>query len=676
MEHQSARPGAAAPHSRPRPQRLNPSPLRAVRGPSARRARVAGLVAAVVAVLTGPAVLFTPPADAAACAGQVRYALSTNTIYVTSGTVSLSDIRSLCPSAPLTQVAPATHTWELSADLVVQNGATLNLHGTSAGGDVGTLRLRSLSDNLATHVSAITAQYGTIDINDADITSWDDAAGAPDTDPSLPSGAPAGSRARAFIRAISYLDTDGTPRESRMDIKGSDIGYLGWHDAESYGVSYKGRGCDATHLATCAALNVYGSETYSRFHHNFMGTYTFDAYGMTFSHNEYDRNVMYGLDPHDDSDYLTITYNHSHDNGDHGIICSQRCDHLLIAYNESDHNGIPPYVPTGDDDPSDNQVHGIMLHRGVTDSKVRGNYVHDNPNGAGIAVFDSSNDTIVNNTVAKSEYGLRYSVGTTNITTTGNTVSDSSQYAVFTYQGSDIPAYANSTGRPTSLMFTGNTFTTTGSNAVKLNQADGVVFSGNTFSGTFGSSVLTQWSTGTVFSGSTAPVSLGYSVKGDPATPGSMTFKDIAQATKAQADSVSSVTFTSSTGTVYQVSGYPAVTTSLTPSGAGTATLTAALAGTGAVIVTPQPLAVVPASGTATARVPSGSGGYEALVTPSAAGTDLAFTATGLVPGARYALTAGGTTVATGTAPASGTLTLHTAPSTVAETAYRVLGTG
>ncbi|WP_329316885.1 right-handed parallel beta-helix repeat-containing protein [Streptomyces sp. NBC_01262] len=612
------------------------------------------------------------PAAAVACSGQVRYASSSNTIYVTSGTVSLSTIASLCPSAPLTLVDAATHLWELRADLIIQNGATLSLHGTSvSGGDVDTLRLRSLSDNAVTHVSAITAQYGTIDINGVHITSWDDAAGAPDTDPMLPDTASSTDRARAFIRALSYLDTDGTPRESRMDITDSDIGYLGWHGAEAYGVSYKGRGCDSTHLSVCAALNVYGSETDSRFHDNFMGTYTFDAYGMTFDNNEYDHNVMYGLDPHDDSDYLTITHNHSHDNGDHGIICSQRCDHLEIAYNEVDHNGIPPYVPPGDDDASDNQVHGIMIHRGVTDSVIEYNNIHDQPNGAGIAVFDSSNDIIRNNTVSGAEYGLRYSVGSSNITTSANTVTNSSQYAVFTYQGTDIPAYTNSTGRPTGLTFTGNTFTGSGSNAVKLNQSDGTVFTGNTFSGTFGSGVLTQYTTGTLLSGNTAPTSLGYSVKGDSTTPGSITFKDATAPTQVTVDSVSSAAFTSTVGTVYKVAGYPSVGTALT-TGGSTSTLTLARVGSGQVTVTPLPLAVKPGSGTATARVPSGADSYETAVTAGTAGSDLAFTASGLTPGATYTLTADGTTVTSGTANASGALTLHATAASTSEVDYRL----
>jgi parallel beta-helix repeat protein len=312
-----------------------------------------------------------------------------------------------------------------------------------------------------------------------------------------------------------------------------------------------------------------------------------------------------------------------------------------------------------------------MIHRGVTDTVIENNYIHDQPNGAGIAVFDSSNDTIRNNTITGAEYGLRYSVGSKDITTSGNTVANSSQYAVFTYQGSDIPAYTNSTGRPTNLTFTGNTFSGSDSNAVKLNQSDGTMFTGNTLTGTFASGVLTQNTTGTVFSGNTTPSSLAYSVKGDTTTPGTITFKDAAAPVKVTVDSASSAAFTSAAGTIYKVGNYLAVPTALTPAGS-TATLTPASVGSSAVTVTPLPLSVVPGSGTATAQVPSGAGSYETAVTANTAGIDLAFKASGLTSGTAYKLTAGGTTVATGTAASNGTLTLHAISTGTTEVNYRI----
>ncbi|MFI7613804.1 right-handed parallel beta-helix repeat-containing protein [Nonomuraea terrae] len=216
--------------------------------------------------------------------------------------------------------------------------------------------------------------------------------------------------------------------------------------------------------------------------------------------NEYDHNISYGLDPHDDSDHLTITGNSFHDNGNHGLICSKGCDHLLIAGNHSYRNGIPPYIPEGDEDPTDNQVHGIMLHRGVTDTIVEDNVVDDHPNGAGIAIFDSVGNVVRNNEITGAEYGLRYSVGTRDTATTGNVVTDSAKYAVFTYQGSDLPVHTGTSGRPANLLFSGNTFDGADSNIVKVNDADGVRFTGNVFTGSTGA-VRMQNSTDTAYAG-------------------------------------------------------------------------------------------------------------------------------------------------------------------------------
>ena len=121
---------------------------------------------------------------------------------------------------------------------------------------------------------------------------------------------------------------------------------------------------------------------------------------MKFTKNKYTHNYYYGLDPHDDSDFLTITGNEFSGTATHGLICSERCDHLTITNNTSKDNARAGV-----------QVHGIMLHRGVTDSLVEGNTVTNN-RGGGVVVFDSVGNTIRNNTVAGNDYGLRFSVGT------------------------------------------------------------------------------------------------------------------------------------------------------------------------------------------------------------------------------------------------------------------------
>ena len=224
-----------------------------------------------------------------------------------------------------------------------------------------------------------------------------------------------------------------------MNIVDSDLGYLGYNGAEAYGVAYKARGCGIDTPNVCAVLNVRGKQTGSRFHDNFMGTYTWGAQDMLFDRNTYTKNKSYGLDPHDDSDYLTITNNVFSENNNHGLICSQRCDHLTIRGNKALNNGHTPYVGPGDDDPSDNQVHGIMLHRGITDTVVENNEVRGQINGGGIVVFDSVGNTVRNNTIAGNKYGLRFSVGTRDLVVADNTITESRHQRAVDLQGHRLP---------------------------------------------------------------------------------------------------------------------------------------------------------------------------------------------------------------------------------------------
>jgi hypothetical protein len=70
----------------------------------------------------------------------------------------------------------------------------------------------------------------------------------------------------------------------------------------------------------------------------------------------------------------------------------------VITDNESDHNGMPLYLLPGVTGTS-KVVQRIMIHQDVTSAVIQGNNVHDQPNGAGIAVFDSRNSVIRSNVV-------------------------------------------------------------------------------------------------------------------------------------------------------------------------------------------------------------------------------------------------------------------------------------
>lgn len=433
----------------------------------------AGLVAATLAVAGGITFLGASAASATSCSTPVlKYASSNNTISLLSGVSTFDSMVAACPGIPLAQTSPGV--WNLNANLTLLNGSELDLKGSARGGDVNTLRMESNADNAPTDVVALIANYGTIHIDGVTITSWDTVSGVPDTDPYLPAGAPAGSRARAYIRASSFLDASNVARESTMTFNKADVSNLGWYNAESYGVSYKGEGCDSAHLSVCASLHVYGSQTYSHFHSLWMGTYTFDSLNMSFLHNTYDHNIMYGLDQHDDSDNEVVSYNHFAWNGDHGYICSQRCTGLKITHNESDHNGVNPYTgPTPSGDTSNGtQFHGFMLHRGSDNDLIQLNNAHDNT-GAGIAIFDSTGDKLASNTLTNNLYGLRYSVGSTTVNANGNTISGSTGADVYTFVGTDTPSYSNPSGRVLNAYFKGNSF----AGALKFTGEDGAKFS-------------------------------------------------------------------------------------------------------------------------------------------------------------------------------------------------------
>ncbi len=205
-----------------------------------------------------------------------RWSETSYRIYVTGpGSATLSDVKAGMPNAKLTQVTPGV--WHLRANLVMEHGARLVLHGTKIGGDVNELRLQSNNTGEPNAFISLTADWGSIDIRSTSITSWDDAVNGPDTE--------SGALRRAFVRVRSSLAPDGvTPRESRMDIIDSDVGYLGSHDAEAYGLTWKVIESPVSNYGALTNLynlvNVYGDIIHSRVHHNYFGHYSFGSFGQ------------------------------------------------------------------------------------------------------------------------------------------------------------------------------------------------------------------------------------------------------------------------------------------------------------------------------------------------------------------------------------------------------------
>ena len=399
------------------------------------------------ALVAGLWTLGTLPASAAIdCVTGLRWSSSSNTLYISGGAVcSPSELSARYPLL-VVNVGPGIYLVKVNLKLI--DGSGLYVAGSAAGGSTDELRLLSDNTGAANSFVNITADYGTVTLKNTKLTSWDEAVAGPDTNYST----------RAFVRVRSR-EVNGVVQTSRMDIADSDIGYLGYNASESYGLVWKVLG-----TGVFDRVDVFGDITNSHLHNNYFGAYMFGAYGMQITGNEFDHNVKYGLDPHDDSDYLTISNNKSHHNGDHGIICSQRCNNLLISGNQS----------------YNNVGHGIMLHR-VSDNNIIENNIITNNSDAGIALFESNNNLIRGNYLEGNRNSLRLSVGSSDNQFVNNTVVSSTQYGVYTYKGSDTPIRPGNDGINRRNIWTGNIISHSVSNIMKLGATDQDQFTGNDF---------------------------------------------------------------------------------------------------------------------------------------------------------------------------------------------------
>ena len=550
-----------------------------------------------------------------------RWSSSTNTIYAAGpGSFTLTDIKAQLPSASLQLVAPAAHTWLLGSNLKIEQGAELLLHGSSIGGDVDELRMRSNNSSASTSTVWMNADWGTIDIRNTKVTSWDEAANSPDTEYA--------TYKRAYIRVRSSLGADGvTAYESRMDIVDSDVGYLGYDGAEAYGLAWKVAGSQP---GLYDKVDVLGDVTNSRIHNNYFGVYTFGGFEMHFLNNEVDHNVKYGLDYHDDSDYLVVEGNWSHHNGNHGIIASQRCDHAIISNNVSE----------------DNTGHGIMLHRSSDDAVVENNQVRRNSD-TGIAVMDSYRNTIRGNTVESNRYGIRLSVGSADNLVDGNDVASSTSYGLYFYKGSDAPISGD--GHPKRNTFTNNLVHGGAGQGIYLTDADYNTFANNQF---FANSTTLQLSrgVGNRFTGNAIPADVVLSTTGSSSV-AATTYISNQSGIRVKVDSYSSTIFEDTSGRVFNP-GVPGLSTTVTPSGSSL-TLTKANIGSTTVTVNLSGLQATTDSGTASVQYVSGT---QWKTTASSATQALTYTVGGLTANTTYTVKKDNKVLGTFTTDANGVL--------------------
>ena len=205
--------------------------------------------------------------------------------------------------------------------------------------------------------------------------------------------------------------------------------------------------------------NVYGDIIGSDIHHMYYGHYSYGHQGGVWTDNLMHDNWQYGFDPHDDSDYLTIARNTVYDNVNHGIIASKRCNNAKI-YDNTVYNGGPDAV-------------GIFLHRSSDYAEVFGNTIY-NMQDAGIALLESMNADIHDNSIDDARYGIRMSLGSAGNNVYDNTFNNCADYGLYTYEGSDSPTTGVSNGRPSDNTFDNNQITNS-DGGVKFQHSDNLV---------------------------------------------------------------------------------------------------------------------------------------------------------------------------------------------------------
>lgn len=564
-----------------------------------RPARVAALFLISWAGLGPHRAHAAPAASSRDCgADHIRWATASNTLYVTGAVqCTLTDISRLVkPSVPLKLVDAPKRIWWLGANLVLEGGATLLLDGSAPGGDVGELRLRSDNTSAPHAFVELRAMWGTLTVRNTRLTSWDDDKGGPDTEYE--------TYGRAFVRAVSYLDGT-TPRESRMDVIDSEIGHLGYNAAESYGLVWKVRG-DAAGIFDL--VDVMGDVTGSSVHDNYFGMYTYGAFGMNIVGNEFFDNVMYGVDPHDDSDALVVEGNNIHDNGNHGFICSKRCDKLSIRDNTSSNNaGV-----------------GFMLHHGVTDSVVQGNVAENNGTG-GFAIVDSHHNVFRKNTARGNQFGIRLSTGASDNVIADNLFNENIEHGIYTYVGSDPPSIND--GRPARNRFTGNDVSENAGFGIRLNNGFMNEFIGNVFRDNVRGVASLSDSSENVFR--TNDLSGGHLLAQGEST---NYVVDSDQAEVLLGDEQASFVFTDSSGRVFQ---NPLGLETLVEASGSTLTLTGK-GDSAPLAIEALPLAVSPTGGSLRVLVSGWEEQTRAWRATPVEASSVTFTLGGLEPGVRY----------------------------------------
>ncbi len=368
-------------------------------------------------------------------------------IYATLGVTNTNpSVGVKCGTGPLLQ-SVSSGVWQLNASLHIGTNVTLNLGADSGSTEIKlcsqtpqaqakNLSARKVIQSEEASVSAstvITPVYssfvvlrtynGIINIDKAYIHSFDPTTGNFDTN--VDDG-------RAYLLA-KY--------KAEMNIRNSELSYLGSADGESYGIAWR----DVNNTAPGSPLltRVTGQVIHNDIHHNYYGVYTFQAQGMTFRDNQFHDNIGYGFDPHDYTHHVIVDHNQSFNNGRHGFIISRGCNNFIFTYNESYNNF--------NSDPGE-QAQGFMLDPGADGTVKASSYnnafsnnsAHDNE-GYGLRILGSSNNQVLDNHFYLNKQGLVLDTNSTGNTIDHNQIEQNTAYGLLTQDTADSNIINNNT---------------------------------------------------------------------------------------------------------------------------------------------------------------------------------------------------------------------------------------
>ena len=246
--------------------------------------------------------------------------------------------------------------YTLRKPLLVSPEASLVISGA----DVKELRLSS--DRGAYLINA-----GNLYVQDTRVAGWNEASNKEDY-----AGASDKYRFRPFITSWS---------RSHTFMGGSVFTALGYADAKAYGVSITSGPKDVVQFKPDSIAAPDGVIAENSFRNMYYGFYSYEAERVALVGNEYKDNIIYGIDPHDRSRFLTIAFNTAWGAmKKHGIIISREVNDTTIIGNLT----------------FENHGSGLMIDRLSVGTMMYGNTSFDNLQD-GITIFESDCKVIASN---------------------------------------------------------------------------------------------------------------------------------------------------------------------------------------------------------------------------------------------------------------------------------------